>query len=209
MYVYMNAELSGFNSDASLISLGCVAETGEKLYIEFMDVPKYLMIPEVAEYVLPDTYIYSMSMDEGLELGNKAAEDHGYKYYVLCKGHAAAVLTAWFKSLLKDDHKGERIQLVSYLCHYDVVHFFNLFQGQFPYKLLVPYCYDLFNDAITDMDHSEGKFSLQNRIENALKCNFEEYAQNYYKVDIPDYDKKHALYLAEIIKNVWTSIYVI
>lgn len=212
MNVYFNAEYTGTNKDATLISLGCISETGKKLYIEFIDIPSYLVTPYVRDVVFQDTYIHQRSKlvhtsDEGLELGKKAAEKYEYQYWITCKGHANTILLTWFKALLDDAPKGERIQLVSYCSHYDSVLLFNLFNGDLPISILNPYCYDIFKDVMFYVNYDKRKTPLYKKVENALSINFNKYATEYFGILLPDYDKEHSLYCAEVIKRVYDRIF--
>ena len=134
MNIYYNAEYTGPNRHSHLISMGFVAETGQRLYLEFYDVPAYLLSDYDINEVLPETSFYgrtagSPSKDE--------FEAHDVEYDVVNISSAPTFIELWMSKLERAED--EKFQLVTYCGHYDAVLFYNLFNGVPPYISRVPY----------------------------------------------------------------------
>ncbi len=200
MNIFYNAEYTGLNEDADLISMGFVAETGQKLYIEFLDVPEYLASDYAISNVYPHTYFYSGQAVKGAE----DAEEYNYSYFLTCKGHADTILMNWFKALLTNEN--DRIQLISYCSHYDFCLFSNLFRGKFPANIINPMCYDLFYTVMKHNQLFNKSTPLYERVAKMLSCDPENFAIEDLSLNAPGYPKQHSLYFAELIKQIYDKL---
>ena len=146
MNVYFNAEYTGFNKHAQLISLGFTTDNNESLYIEFKDVSSYMMDYIIKQEVLPNTYAYAEYSNTNELVEEIKRHEHDYDFtYLLCDSCSAAeAITTWFSSIRKDDN--DLIQLVSYCSNYDMTLLLNLFDTKIPpYLNLV--CVDIAQDV--------------------------------------------------------------
>lgn len=206
MNIYFNAEYTGLNENAKLISLGFMTGDGEKLYIEVANVPQYLITPEIRAAILPDTYLYDTSIesfDDRIEAGEQAAEKYNYTYRVVYNDQIGGVVDKWFQSLL-EDRTNEKIQLVSYCSHYDFCLLLNTFQGQIP-EYLNPVCYDIYQDMIESLGEYGKPFSQ--RVDQTLSAASSflttgEVDGYMRKIDMPEYPKDHSLKFAHLIKHI-------
>lgn len=123
MKIFFDTEFTGLHKDTTLISMGCVDENGRTFYAEFCDYAKdqvnewiknnviahlkYLKFPVDADHKV---HVYNISNDSIEVYGTKEA--------------IAGVLKTWLS-------KYDSVELVSDVCHYDMVLFIDLFGGAF------------------------------------------------------------------------------
>jgi len=133
MNIYYNAEYTGPNQHSHLISMGFVAETGQRLYLEFYDVPTYLLSDYDINEVLPETSFYGGTS----KIPKYEFDAHGVDYAVVNISSAPTLIEHWMSELERADD--EKLQLVTYCGHYDAVLFYNLFSKVPPYISRIPY----------------------------------------------------------------------
>ena len=198
MNIYFDTEFTGLVPNTTLISIGCVAETGEKFYAEFTDYNKDLCDDWIKENVIKNLYLKkdpnSVSALISDELENY--EVKGYSRQIL------KYFTEWLKWVSdKPFKKRERIQFVSDVCHYDFYLLCNLFGGAFSLPGNVcPWCHDICQDLIdpNDGDIKDGF--------DAFNFSREEACKFYNQGKLPEGNKHNALYDAEVIKMIYEGM---
>lgn len=200
MNIYFDTEFTGLVPNTTLISLGCVAETGEKFYAEFTDYNKDLVDDWIQENVIKNLYLKRDS-DEQFAL----VEYDSITRNAFVKGDSSEVLR-YFKCWLLDledryPKKTTHFQFVSDVCHYDFVLLCNLFGGAFSLpKNVCPWCHDICQDLIDpgDGDIKDGFDAFDYPREEA--CKF------YNQGKLPAGKKHNALYDAMVIKMIYEGM---
>lgn len=192
MNIYYNAEYTGPNQHSQLISMGFVAETGQRLYLEFYDVPAYLLSEYDINEVLPETSFYSKPS----EIVKDEFDAHGIDYASVNISSAPIIIEQWMSGL-KRAHD-ENLQLVTYCGHYDAVLFYNLFSRVPPYISRVPY------DVTAHLaDSMSEDILLSERIDKVL-ADVAQTTKEFtkYSEDV-SFLKDNALKYAEMIKYLY------
>lgn len=139
MKIFFDTEFTGLHRNTTLISIGCVDEVGRTFYAEFCDYDrnqcddwiknnvianlKYVKFP-----VNPDHRVHVYTLQDG------SVEVYGTKSAV------AQALKTWL-------NKYDSVQLVSDVCHYDMMLFIDLFGGAFDLPPQInPACHDINQD---------------------------------------------------------------
>ena len=198
MNIYFDTEFTGLVPNTTLISIGCVAETGEKFYAEFNDYDQSLCDEWIKENVIKNLYL---KRDPNNVSALVKYDSRTRDAYV--KGDSRQVLK-YFKDWLIDlDNKyGQRIQFVSDVCHYDFYLLCNqIFGGAFNLpKNVCPWCHDICQDLIdpNDGDIKDGF--------DAFNFSREEACKFYNQGKLPEGKKHNALYDAEVIKMIYEGM---
>lgn len=111
MKVYFDTEFTGLQKDTDLISIGFVSENGKTFYAEFTDYDESKCNDWIQKNVI-DNLILKNHMYVSNEKDFRIIGD---------KKHVKDVLIKWFNSF------GEDIQLVSDVCHYDMILLIDIF----------------------------------------------------------------------------------
>lgn len=202
MNIYFDTEFTGLVPNTTLISLGCVAETGEKFYAEFTDYNKDLCDDWIKENVIKNLYLEE-------DLVRAWFEDT-----MLVKGDSSYIkiqFLQWLERVSKANYEkfsdmlivtsGKRIQFVSDVCHYDFYLLCNLFGGAFNLPSNVcPWCHDICQDLIdpNDGDIKDGF--------DAFNFSREEACKFYNQGKLPEGKKHNSLYDAEVIKMIYEGM---
>lgn len=202
MNIYFDTEFTGLDhKDPDLISLGCVAETGEVFYAEFTDYDISKCDDWVKEHV-----IANLILDEG---------DYYHNFHVIsefvdgddkdnrvttCVGNTKLVCEALDDWLTQFDN--EPIQFVSDVCHYDFYLLCNqIFGGAFNLPVNVcPACYDICQDLV---DENDGDIK---DMFDAFNYSREEACKFYNKGKLPEGVKHNSLYDAMVIKMIYEGM---
>lgn len=185
MKIFFDTEFTGLHKNTSLISLGLVDEDGRAFYAEFKDYDKSQINDWLSDNVIK--HLKYKGTDSISSAGWVKKENcmtvYGNKEFV------AKHLKVWLS-------KYKKVQLVSDVCHYDMVLFIDLFGTAFDLPSNVsPSCHDINQDIADYMDITEKEAFDINR-EKFLGC---------YISDIKG--KKHnALYDAKVIKGIYNKI---
>ena len=195
MNIYFDTEFTGLVPNTTLISLGCVAETGEKFYAEFTDYNKDLCDDWIKENVLVNL-MFPENIKNGFVQESKDYKEH---YVSWDTKHVCKCFTEWLDHL--HEKYGERIQFVSDVCHYDFYLLCNLFGGAFNLPSNVcPWCHDICQDLI---DPNDG--DIKNGFD-AFNFSREEACKFYNQGKLPEGKKHNALYDAEVIKMIYEGM---
>lgn len=181
MNVFFDTEFTGLHKDTTLISIGCVTEDGRTFYAELTDYDKEQLNPWLEENVIANLKFDGHKFSHIDEMGNMQ----------ICgpKDAVGACLGLWL-SRLKD------VQLISDVCHYDMVLLIDLFGSAFDIPGCVsPSCHDINQDIARYYEVTE-KFAFDVSREGVLEdkgCAIEG-------------DKHNALYDAQVIKQLYEIV---
>ena len=117
MKVFFDTEFTGLYKDTNLISIGLVSEDGKEFYAEIDDDKLKYVDSWVEENVLANTVTY------GDEWVLNIVEDEN-NFYVGSKEDIGEALREWFAQF-------DEVELVSDVCHYDMVLLIDLFGTAF------------------------------------------------------------------------------
>ena len=186
MKIFFDTEFTGLHKNTTLISIGLIDENERVFYAEFTDYDKSQCDDWIKEHVI-DNLLYKHFDKEG-EPNTIAI--FGNKYYA--KGDKRYVknqLTEWLSEY-------DSIELVSDVCHYDMVLFIDLFGTAFDLPQNVnPACHDINQDIARYYELSE---------KEAFDFSREEILQN--NAIVIDGYKHNSLYDAKVIKTIYEII---
>jgi len=193
MKIFFDTEFTGLHKNTTLISIGLVDENDRKFYAEFTDYNKSQCDDWIKENVISN-----------LSLGN-------YEHYgIVPKDNLTLVcgdkefiknkLCEWLSSYFI-------VQLISDVCHYDMVLFIDLFGSAWDLpKNINPACHDINQDIASHYCISEIEafdLSREEIIETYNKLIKEKWPEEVIKIDG---DKHNALYDAKVIKEIYKII---
>ena len=179
MNIFFDTEFTGLHKDTTLISIGLIAENGKTFYAEFTDYNRTQVNVWIQENVINKLKFNQLSKFSTIRYNN--VEMHHDK----C--HIRKQLTEWLNQF------NEPIQLVSDVCHYDMVLFIDLFGTAFDIPECVnPSCHDINQDIAKWLNISESDAFYKNREEMLLR--------------LPDGDKHNSLYDAKVIMEIYYMI---
>lgn len=191
MKIYFDTEFTGLKKDTTLVSIGLITEEDETFYAELTDFDKSYkdewFVKNVLDHLLldeeknkrkkkQDTFVYVPW--EERKIADKTIRG--------TKNEVSYELYRWLKHFVS-------IQLVSDVCHYDMVLFIDLFGGAFDLLPSInPVCHDINQDIaefckITEreaFDKNREKFLLENGVQ------------------LPKGKKHNSLYDAKVIKMI-------
>lgn len=183
MKIFFDTEFTGLHKNTTLISLGCVDEDGRTFYAELSDYDQtqcdeWIKKNVIENLISKDPYVAhpacaSIGDDGSMNVwGNKEC----VKEY----------LNQWLS--IYDD-----VQLVSDVCHYDMVLFIDLFGGAFDLPSQInPACHDINQDIARYYDISE-KEAFDKSREGILDTRIEG-------------DKHNSLYDAKVIRAIYKQL---
>lgn len=195
MNIYFDTEFTGLVPNTTLISLGCIAETGEKFYAEFTDYNIDLCDDWIKENVIANLLMEDKSIDGKIDdTGNPFFDNTfvGDSYFI------RDMFTEWLECV---NPNNDRIQFVSDVCHYDFYLLCNLFGGAFSLpENVCPWCHDICQDLIdpNDGDIKDGF--------DAFNFSRKEACKFYNQGKLPEGKKHNSLYDAEVIKMIYEGM---
>ena len=194
--IYFDTLFTKFHKDASLISIGLVSDYGDKFYAELTDYDKS-QIDEVNQ-----NDIINKLVGKGEGFCKSHVRDNTPIHYKgeLKKDLLKVYLENWILKTLQM-HNYEKIQLISYVSHYDMVLFCDIFGGDLnlpPYINAV--CHDINQDiaAYCNITESEA-FSAGFGIVDA--------SGEINNNDTAEIIKYNSFYNALVIRNIFQRIY--
>ena len=135
MKVFFDTEFEGLYKNSNLISIGLISEDGREFYGEISTINIKNQSPWIKQNVLVNT----------IEYGNVPVlniVNNENDYYVGDKEYIGRCLKEWLLNF-------DKVELVSDVCHYDMVLFIDLFGTAFDIPANVcPYCYDINQDLM-------------------------------------------------------------
>lgn len=182
MKCFFDCEFTGLHKNTTLISIGIIAENGNRFYWEFTDYDKSQMNEWLRENVIAHT---SYLKDKNNEMLASLSSNLVYSFGT--KERCAAELKMWL------NHLGEEVELVSDVCHYDMVLFCDIFGSAFDIpKCVAPTCIDI-NQMIAEFHETPISVAFDVSREGILATH-----------DIKIEGSKHnALYDAKVIREVY------
>lgn len=182
MNIYFDTEFSGLHKDTTLISMGLVSENGKELYLEFTDYNKTQCDDWIKENVLNNTIMEGNSSVTDIVLDEM-------DYHKGDKQTLKGVLLHWLSQF-------DSVELVSDVCHYDMVLFIDVFGTAFDLpKNVCPVCYDINMDIAKEYNVA---------LVDAFDMNREMLLEEFDKV--VKGSKHNSLYDAKVIKEIYNAI---
>lgn len=175
MKVFFDTEFTGLHKDTTLISIGLISESGKTFYAEFTDYDGSQVDEWIQEHVINNLKFNYQGKFFTVRDGNM--EVHHDKY------HIHRQLAKWFEQF-------DTVELVSDVCHYDMVLLIDIFGHAFKLPNNVnPACHDINQDIAR-------YFNLTER--DAFDYSREEIVMG----KIPG-DKHNSLYDAKVIREIY------
>ena len=191
MKLFFDTEFTGLQKDTTLISLGVVAEDGSCFYGKFTDYNQEQVNDWIEENVLAK-----------LELSNEIKSNYDVHEVKGTKDEVKEAFLFWL-----DELDAETFELVSDVCHYDMILFIDMFGTAFDLPdYISPACYDI------NQDIYYGSSSMQEAFDTNREELLKELAKNskddiYYMVEpvleLSENSKHNSLYDALVIKALY------
>ncbi len=182
MKVFFDTEFTGLHKDTTLVSIGLVSENNRTFYAELTDYDKGQCDGWIDENVIKTLLLNDYEKRENTYIPN---------YHIGTKDDICKVLQNWFSQF-------DTVELVSDVCHYDMVLFIDLFGGAFDTpKNVMPCCHDINQDIAKFYNIPEGE---------AFDFSREEILYNKWKENAIKGDKHNALYDAKVIREVYQIV---
>lgn len=189
MKIFFDTEFTGLRKDTTLISIGLIDEEGRTFYAEFNDYdPAHIRNNEwiydnVIRHLQWGAWGKDGSDENFVNIYTNAWEAWGDTQYI------KNVLTDWL-------WKYDNVELVSDVCHYDMVLFIDIFDNAFNIPNNVsPACHDI-NQDIASFYHISEKEAFDKSREAILE-DFNNTIEG---------DKHNSLYDACVIKEIYNNI---
>lgn len=182
MKIFFDTEFTGLNKNTTLISIGLVDENNRTFYAEFLGYDNNQVDEWIKENVI-NNLKYKMYIDNWNNKNPEHFECVGYTYYI------RKWLDAWLS-------KYDTVELVSDVCHYDMVLFIDIWGNAFDIpKNVNPACHDINQDIASYYIISECEAFDKSREEII----------EYWNKKIEG-DKHNSLYDAKVIKEIYKAI---
>lgn len=185
MKIFFDTEFTGLHKDTTLISIGLVDENGRTFYAEFFDYNE----DKVDDWIRENVIEHLKFKEKSFQIPDS---NFGPSDNVEMKASIQIVKEYLMEWLAPYD----KVELVSDVCHYDMVLFINIFGGAFDLPANVnPACHDINQDIATfyGIDETE-----------AFDKSREEIIGEY--LYLVEGDKHNALYDAKVIQAIYTII---
>ena len=191
MNLYFDTEFTGLQKDTTLISLGIIAEDGHCFYAKFTDYNQEQVNDWIEENVLAK-----------LELSKEITDLYDIYEVEGTKEEIKEALLYWLGEL-DDTH----FDLVSDVCHYDMILFIDIFGGAFDLpEFISPACYDINQDiyyntrSMSEAFDANRELLLKDLVENSVD---DVYYAMLPILELTDTSKHNSLYDAIIIKALY------
>lgn len=191
MKIYFDTEFTGLKKDTTLVSIGLITEDDESFYAELTDFDK-----SYKDEWFVNNVLNNLLLDKEKNAKKKTPEVFVYKtkeeYFIAdktvrgTKNEVSYELYRWLKDFVS-------IQLVSDVCHYDMVLFIDLFGGAFDMlPSITPACHDINQDIAEFCKITEREAFEKNREKILLENG----------IQLPKGKKHNSMYDAKIIKMI-------
>lgn len=185
--LFFDTEFTGLHKDTTLISIGIISEDEKKFYAEFSDMDEKQCDLWVKENVLKHTILFG---DKKENQNMESADDYNLTVVFGNKNTVKNKLAEWLKQF-------SEVQLISDVCHYDMVLFIDIFGSAFDLPENVSAsCHDINQDIASWYGISEKE--AFNKSREDIIGRFETRRMKY--------TKHNALYDAEVIKSIYEKI---
>ena len=193
MKIFFDTEFTGLHKNTTLISIGLVDENGRTFYAEFLGYDGNQVDNWIKENVI-NNLKYKTCIDNWNNQNPEQFECVGYTYYI------KTWLNAWLS-------KYDKVELVSDVCHYDMVLFIDIFGGAFDIPSNVnAACHDINQDIPKHFNISEREafdMSREEIIGTYNKKMFPYWPKEVIKIEG---DKHNSLYDAKVIQGIYKII---
>ena len=191
MKIYFDTEFTGLKKDTTLVSIGLITEDDESFYAELTDFDK-----SYKDEWFVNNVLNNLLLDKEKNAKKKTPEVFVYKtkeeYFIAdkmvrgTKNEVSYELYRWLKDFVS-------IQLVSDVCHYDMVLFIELVGGAFDMlPSITPACHDINQDIAEFCKITEREAFEKNREKLLLENG----------IQLPKGKKHNSMYDAKIIKMI-------
>lgn len=182
MNIYFDTEFTGLYKDTDLISIGLISDDGKEFYAEFTDFRTDRIDDWIEENILSNTVRYGKLSEIDVVLDET-------NYYEGTKEEIKEQLWKWLSQF-------DEVQLISDVCHYDMVLLIDIFGTAFDLPTNVtPSCHDI-NQDIAIFEHTTEC--------EAFNRSREEFLSDY-NIEISG-AKHNALYDAKVIKEIYNIV---
>ena len=186
MKIFFDTEFTGLHKNTTLISIGLVDENGRTFYAEFTDYDECQCDKWIRENVIKHL---KWSKEGPVEDFVNYSGDLNYTETYGSKLYVKEVLTEWLSIY-------DKVELVSDVCHYDMVLFIDIWGGAFDIpRCINPACHDINQDIASYYMISESEAFDKSREEII----------EYWEKKI-DGDKHNSLYDALVIKEIYNIL---
>ena len=182
MKIFFDTEFTGLHKNTTLISIGLISEDERCFYAELTDYKRTLPDADnwnwIEENVIANLY------------KSKSENDRQYisNYHIGTKKDIALALGNWFSQF-------NEVELVSDVCHYDMVLLIDLFGTAFDLpKNVSASCYDINQDIARQYKISQSEAFDKSR---------EQILWDRWKDSAVSGDKHNALYDAKVIRELY------
>lgn len=194
MQLFFDTEFTGLHKDTTLISLGIISEDNKCFYATLTDYDTTQVDDWISENVI-----------NKLELSDEIRSLYDVYEIEGTKEEVKEGLLDWLGTL-DDTH----FELVSDVCHYDMVLFIDLFGTAFDLpEFIAPCCYDINQDIYyTSFSMGEAFDINREKLLKALTKDSEDDLYYYAEsiLDMGDNSKHNSLYDAVVIKALYTAL---
>lgn len=182
MKIFFDTEFTGLHKGTTLISIGLVSENNKQFYAELIDYDEKQCDDWIKENVIKHLYKTDWNKRKSIYVPN---------YHLGCKQEIGKVLENWFAQF-------NEVELVSDVCHYDMVLLIDLFwyASNLP-KNVCAACYDINQDISM-------KYGISMR--EAFDKSREDILFQHYKENKIKGDKHNALYDAKVIREIYQIV---
>lgn len=193
MRLFFDTEFTGLHKNTTLISLGIIAENNKCFYAIFTDYDTKQVDGWIEEHVLSN-----------LKLPKKLTKKFDITEVTGTKVEVKEALLKWLDSLNSD-----YFEMVSDVCHYDMVLFIDIFGTAFDLpKSICPACWDINQDLCYSDDIRLAEVFDLNREDLLKRMTEQSYDEVYYGMQyilsMNEECKHNALWDAIVIKGIYS-----
>lgn len=179
MKIFFDTEFTGLHKDTTLVSIGLVSEDKRQFYGELIDYDESQCDEWINNNVIKHLRKTDWKEKEGSYIPN---------YHIGAKREISKALENWFAQF-------SDVELVSDVCHYDMVLLIDLFGGAFDIpKNVCAACYDINQDIAK-------KYGITTR--EAFDKSREDILYQSHRENAIAGDKHNALYDAKVIRELY------
>ena len=183
MKIFFDTEFTGLHKNTTLVSIGMIDENGRSFYAEFTDYDESQCDDWIKEHVINNLVLAPYYNP------NHLFKKLGYMFIYGDKQYVKKSLEEWLFVY-------DSVELVSDVCHYDMVLLIDLFGTAFDLPQNVnPACHDINQDIAKYYEISETE---------AFDFSREEILSN--NAIVIEGDKHNSLYDAKVIKEIYNVI---
>lgn len=178
MKVFFDTEFRGLHKNTTLISIGLISEDRRIFYAELTDYDKEQCDDWIKKNVIANLIITKLPSDK----------KYIPNYHIGTKDNIAVTLENWFRQF-------KNVELVSDVCHYDMVLLIDLFRNALNLPTNVcPSCHDI-NQDIARYYNIDLQTAFDKSREKILWDNYKEHAVGG--------EKHNALHDAKVIRELY------